>query len=55
MDTDEIREWSKRYDDGYPQELQTIEEHLHKRLPEQQFITQDQLAKVISWKLDNQP
>jgi len=55
MDADEIREWSKRYDDGYPQYHQNIEEDLQERLTEQQFITQDQLAKVISWKLDNQP
>lgn len=55
MDADEIRAWSKRYDDGYSEEHQTIEEDLHERLTEQQYITQDQLAKVISWKLDNQP
>jgi hypothetical protein len=55
MDADDILEWSKQYDDGYPQEHKTIEENLHESLTEQQFITQDQLAKVIRWKLDNQP
>lgn len=33
----------------------TIEENLHESLTEQQYITRDQLARVISWKLDNQP
>jgi hypothetical protein len=55
MDADEIRDLSDRYDEGYPDDHETIEKDVHDRLTEQQYITQDQLAKVIGWKLDNQP
>lgn len=54
MDTDEIRDRSERYDEAYNDDHQTVEEDLHERLTGQQYITQDQLAKVIGWKLENQ-
>lgn len=55
MDRSEIKEYSVRYDEGYPEEHQAIERDLHDALTHQQYLTQDQLERVIRWKLDNQP
>ena len=55
MDRSEIEKYSARYDEGYPEEHQAIERDLHNALTHQQYLTQDQLERVIRWKLDNQP
>lgn len=54
MDADEIRDWAKSYDRGYDDQLHEIEQTLHEAFQEQEYITQDQLRKVVEWKLDNQ-
>lgn len=51
----DVETWSARYDEHYDDELQKIEETLHEALTEQQYITQEQLAAVIRWKLNGQP
>jgi hypothetical protein len=54
MDTDEIREWAESYDKEYENELHEIEQTLHEAFQEQKYITQNQLRKVVEWKLDGQ-
>ena len=54
MDTAEIREWAKSYDESYDEELHEIEQTLHEALQAQEYITQGQLRDVVTWKLDNQ-
>jgi len=55
MNTDEIRTYSERYSDGYPDEHQEIEKEVGGALNEKGYLTQDELASVVEWKLDNQP
>jgi len=55
MDTEEIREYSQRYDEGYPEEHDEIERTVHRALADEGRMTQDDLEDVIRWKLDNQP
>jgi len=55
MDTDDIRNWSERYDEAYDDDLRAIEERIHKVLTEQQSLTRDQLQKVVQWKLNGMP
>lgn len=55
MDADEIRRWSDRYDEVYDDDLQEIEERLNGALPEQGYITRDQLQEVVRWKLNGMP
>jgi len=54
MDADDIRYWSDRYDEVYDDDLKPIEERLNETLPDQQYLTQDDLEDVIWWKLDGQ-
>ncbi|WP_096390428.1 DNA glycosylase family protein [Halopenitus persicus] len=54
MDADEIREWSDRYDEVYDEDLQAIEDRLNDVLPEQGYITREQLEDVVRWKLNGQ-
>lgn len=53
MDTDEIRTYSERYSDGYPDEHQEIEKEFGGSLNEKGYLTQNELASVIKWKLEN--
>lgn len=55
MDSNDIKIWSDEYDKHYDDKLQAIEETLNEVLAEQQYITQEQLEKVIEWKLAAQP
>lgn len=54
MEEHEIREWAKSYDREYDDELHAIEQTLCDTFQEQEFVTQNQLRKVVEWKLDNQ-
>jgi hypothetical protein len=55
MDADEIRDYSQRYDEGYSEEHDKIEQKVHDVLDNEGRLTQDDLAEVVRWKLDNQP
>lgn len=55
MDAGEIRTYSERYNDGYTDDHQEIEEEVGAALNEKGYLTQDELASVVAWKLDNQP
>lgn len=55
MDSQEIEFWNEEYDEHYDDELRAIEETLTKELAEQQYITQEQLERIIWWKLSAQP
>lgn len=55
MDTDEIRTYSDRYDGDYSESHREIEQKIHEVLTSEGYLTQDQLAAVVEWKLDNQP
>jgi len=55
MDTDDIRSWSERYDEAYDEDLQAIEERIHKVLIDQSSLTRDQLQEVVQWKLNGMP
>lgn len=55
MDADEIRSYSERYSDGYPDKHQEIEKEVHVALNENGYLTKENLADVVTWKLDNQP
>ena len=55
MDADEIETYSEGYDDGYSEEHHNIEEEVGASLNENGHLTQDELASVVKWKLDNQP
>lgn len=54
MDHDDIKKWSEQYDANYDPALKEIEETLTTALGEQHYITQEQLEKVMQWKLDAQ-
>lgn len=54
MNSDEIKKWAKKYDESYDGGLHEIEQTLHEALQAQGHITQEQLRKVVTWKLDNQ-
>jgi len=54
MDADEIQRWSNRYDEVYDDDLRKIEDRLNDALPEQGYITRDQLEDVVRWKLNGQ-
>lgn len=60
MDADRIEELSDRYDAYIQTELSgetglsTVEENLRTELQEQEYVTQDQLAQILRWKLVNQ-
>jgi hypothetical protein len=55
MNADEIQMYSERYTDGYPDRHQKIEQEVHTALNKEGYLTQDELARVVKWKLDNQP
>jgi endonuclease III-like uncharacterized protein len=55
MEKDAIKNWSRQYDANYNRDLQNIEENLNKELARQEYITQEQLEKIIQWKLNGQP
>jgi hypothetical protein len=55
MDADEIQNYSERYHDGYPDRHQEIEKEVHTALKNKGYLTQNELASVVEWKLDNQP
>ena len=55
MDTEEIRDWSQRYDEVYDDDLQAVEERIHEALTDQQYLTRDQLEDVVRWKLNGMP
>ncbi|WP_162994014.1 hypothetical protein [Halalkalicoccus subterraneus] len=54
MDHDEVKQWSEQYDANYDPDLKEIEETLTTALGEQHYITQEQLEKVMQWKLNAQ-
>lgn len=54
MSNDEIKQWSERYDANYDPSLKEVEETLTTALGEQHYITQEQLEKVMQWKLNAQ-
>ncbi len=55
MHAEKLQLYSERYTDGYPDRHQEIERAVHTALTERGFLTQDELATVVTWKLDNQP
>lgn len=55
MDAEEIRTYSERYNDYYSDEHQEIEEEVGATLDEDGYLTRDEMADVLTWKLDNQP
>lgn len=54
MNNDEIKQWSEQYDANYDPTLKEIKETLTTALGEQHYITQEQLEKVMQWKLNAQ-
>jgi hypothetical protein len=55
MDESKVREWARAYDDDYDDYLHEIERFLQEAIPDQGYISKEQLRDVIEWKLDNQP
>jgi len=55
MDAKEIRDWSRRYDEVYDDDLQAVEEQIHEALTDQQYLSRGQLEDVVRWKLNGMP
>jgi hypothetical protein len=55
MDSDDIQDWSERYDEAYDDDLQAIERRIHEALTEHQSLTRDELQEVVRWKLNGMP
>lgn len=49
--SEEIAEWSEKFNAIYDDELRAIEERLNEELPEQGYVTQNQLEDIVWWKL----
>lgn len=54
MEKDDIENWSQRYDNKYEKRLRDIQTDLHSTLHDRGYLTQDDVADAIRWKLDAQ-